>query len=184
MRSDYGTRLRDLDRKARPLKEQARREYARLSELRQQCEQGLRAARLDTEELQFRHELGEFEEKEFQQQLESSRKQEEERGQELAAAERLTESFVEAFRSRDELEEPTTDAVVAPEPPAVQLEPQPQQAEPLAAEPAGATIVQQLPSPPPAEPPVPVSTETTVRSPEKGAPTPMSPPPSRSLRVP
>ena len=122
VRNDYEARLENLESKARPLKEQARREYSRLRELHEQCEQGLRAARMDTEELQFRHDLGEFEEKQFQQQLEASGKQEEERGKELAAAESLTERFVEAFRSRDELEEPTADAVVAPEPPIVQPE--------------------------------------------------------------
>ena len=118
VRADYEARLADLDEQARPLKDQARREYARLRDLHQQCEDGLRAARLDTEELRFRHDLGEFEDEEFEKQLEASEKSEEERSTELAEAERLTERFVEAFRSREELEEP----IEEPEPPAEPLD--------------------------------------------------------------
>lgn len=171
VRGDYEARLESLDRKARPLKEQARREYARLSELQEQCEQGLRAARMDTEELQFRHDLGEFEEKQFQQQLEASGKQEEERGKELAAAESLTERFVEAFRSRDELEEPTAEAVVAPEPPTVQPEA-------LEAEPATATVLQPRPPVAPfSAAPDDLSVATASQDPEAETPEPVSPAP-------
>lgn len=117
VRADYGARLADLEDKARPLKDRARREYARLRDLHQQCEDGLRAAQLDTEELQFRHELGEFEDEEFQQQLEASKASEAERGKELAEAERLTERFVEAFRSQEELEEPVAEPAADRQPP-------------------------------------------------------------------
>jgi len=103
VQSDYFDRHQALEDKARPLKEQARQQYARLRGLREQIEGTLEAARLDKEELEFRHGLGEFEEEEFKERLSACETQLTAREAELEEAENLKARFLEAFHSEDEL---------------------------------------------------------------------------------
>ena len=60
VRRDYESRTTELERKAAPLKERARSEFARLKVLLDQIESKHAAAKLDREELELRHRLGEF----------------------------------------------------------------------------------------------------------------------------
>jgi hypothetical protein len=110
VRLDYQSRNEALEDQARPLKDQARAEYAKLRSLHGQCMLALEAARLDKEELEFRHELGEFKKDSFAQELEECKKGLEDRGSELAEAEKMMERFVQAFHSKEELEAPLLEA--------------------------------------------------------------------------
>ena len=84
VRGDYRTRLAALEEEARPHKERARREFAKLQALESEIRQGRDAVRLEKEELEFRHSLGEFPDEDF-----------ERRGAELAeAVDHLTEAGV------------------------------------------------------------------------------------------
>jgi FHA domain-containing protein len=65
VRKDYEARLEALDAKARPLREKARAEQARLQPLHDRLRKAQEDARLDVEELKFRHEVGELKEEEF-----------------------------------------------------------------------------------------------------------------------
>ena len=104
VRSDYRDRLRELDEEARPLEEAARGEWARLREVFQRIQELQAEARLEREELEFRHELGEFGEDEFDQQVESVEKRLEEHEDEIEQMETLRKGFVEAFGSEERLE--------------------------------------------------------------------------------
>lgn len=57
---DYAKRLAELEAEARPLREKARAELARLMTLHATLQAALAQARLDQEELEFRHTLGEL----------------------------------------------------------------------------------------------------------------------------
>jgi len=103
VRADYLDKYQALEEKARPLKTQARAEYARLSALNQRLTASLEEARLAKEELEFRNELGEFEEKEFKQRLAESESLVKECEKQVAEGDKLRARFVAAFHSEDEL---------------------------------------------------------------------------------
>ncbi len=100
---DYEARHGQLEDQARPLKQQARAEFAKLRTLIEAMTEALDAARLAREELEFRHELGEFKDGEFDERLEAAIAEVERCAHELGEAEALRGRFVEAFHSEDEL---------------------------------------------------------------------------------
>lgn len=131
VRSDYETRLGALDKQARPLKDQARREYGKLVVLHGRMEQALQDARLAKEEVEFRKDLGEFEEKDFTDRITEAEKLVEERQAHLDEASELKQRFLNAVRSEAELEgpppEPEPEPVPEPEPePKPEPEPEPE----------------------------------------------------------
>jgi hypothetical protein len=118
---DYQTRYDALEDTARPLKQRARTEFATLTGLLQRMSEAVEAARLATEELEFRNELGEFEKADFAERMDDAKKTLERCETELAEGEALRERFVSAVRSEDELlsgddEEPAEAETSEPEP--------------------------------------------------------------------
>ncbi|MCU0240999.1 MAG: FHA domain-containing protein [Vicinamibacteria bacterium] len=63
---DYNKRLDDLEGQARPLRAKAQGEFVRLMELHKQLADALERARLDLEEIEFRHEIGELGDGDYQ----------------------------------------------------------------------------------------------------------------------
>jgi hypothetical protein len=110
VRSDYESRQSALDAESRPLKERARREYGKLKAVRGQVEQLVEEATLEKEELEFRNELGEFADGNFQARLAECEKRVAERRSELDEIEMLRAQFVAAFHSEHELEGPPAEA--------------------------------------------------------------------------
>lgn len=100
---DYQTRYDALEDTARPLKQRARAEFATLTDLLQRMTDAVEAARLATEELEFRNELGEFEKADFEKRMDEAKKTLERCETELGEGEALRERFVSAVRSEDEL---------------------------------------------------------------------------------
>ncbi|HVS02023.1 MAG TPA: FHA domain-containing protein [Thermoanaerobaculia bacterium] len=105
VRGDYTSRHDALEQEARPLKEQARGEFAKLQALYEGIETARADARLEKEEVEFRHELGEFADEEYEERAESCAKALEEREAELAQVEELRQRFFAAFHSPQELTE-------------------------------------------------------------------------------
>jgi FHA domain len=119
VREDYQTRLAQLDLEGRPLKEKARTEYSRLCALQAQAERLLEEASLVKEEIEFRLELGEFDDKEFKERLAQCEDALEEPRALLKEAENLRQQFRQVFRSEDQLEDSAPAATSLPaEPPA------------------------------------------------------------------
>jgi len=110
--ADYTGRYEELEDTARPLKEGAKSEYVKLRALLERMAANFEDVRLAKEELTFRHELGEFDEKEFKDQIEESEKKLKACEAELKQGETLKGKFVAAFHSEDELE-----GLVVAEPP-------------------------------------------------------------------
>jgi len=159
VRRDYETKTRVLDGESRPLKEQARREYAKLRALLDEMKKSLDEARLDKEELEFRKDLGEYEPESFDERLEECEMRLEERQKALDEADGVRARFVGAVRTEDELEssegELSPSKVKTEETPAPPE--QPKAAAPPPPAPAGyapeATSMMAIPDMPPPPPP-------------------------------
>jgi hypothetical protein len=104
VKGDYERRHAELDMQSIPLKDEAREEYRKLVLLSNQIEEAFEEARVDKEELEFRHAVGELSEKDLQDQLKEAEKAVSERQSEMAEAEKLKKQFIEAFDSEEELE--------------------------------------------------------------------------------
>jgi hypothetical protein len=104
VRLDYTDRLAALDAEARPLRQLARAEYAKLRALQAEAERALDAAGLAKEEVEFRRSLGEFEEDDYAKRLEACQQDLSERRASADAIGELRERFRKAFRSDEELE--------------------------------------------------------------------------------
>jgi chromosome segregation ATPase len=101
--ADYEARQTALEEQAAPLKEVVRSEYTKINGLVEQLEEKASKARLVREELEFRKELGEFDEAEFQERLEECQHDLEEVENELAEITSMRDEIAEAFPSADDL---------------------------------------------------------------------------------
>lgn len=159
VRTDYQARGKTLEEQARPLKAAARTEYAKLRRLWERFQASLEAATLDREELEFRHQLGEFQEKEYKERLLECEARLQRHTAELSDAQALKERFLAAFLSPDELEGGAPPPVEEPAPPA----------------PTPAPPELELDEVPPPIPP-PIVPEATAGVPVKPTPFPEAPP--------
>ncbi len=103
VRDDYEARIAALEAKAAPLKDEARAAYGRLKPLLDGAKEAFNTLRLDHEELDLRHRLGEFDDEEYRNRV--AQLGENLRGAESRSAEisELVARFVGAFDSPDEL---------------------------------------------------------------------------------
>src|SRR6185436_17219546 len=118
VRGDYRGRLEALDGEARPLKQRARREYAKLRALHDELQRSRDEARLEKEEVEFRNGLGEFAAGEYEQRAADCAERVSAREGELAEVETLRERFLAACRSPEELEEVEAEGEPEAAPPA------------------------------------------------------------------
>jgi len=171
---DYEGRNAALEEKARPLKDRARGEYAKLRTCIERFAKALEAATLDKEELEFRHEIGEFQGQEFEERLKASELRLTQCQAERTEADELKQRFIGVFHSEEDLALP-------PAAPAVRKPGAP----PAAA--GSVAVPSPLSAPPTAEPtgrigeeaPPPVAPPATP----KGAPPAPSPPPSGDATI-
>lgn len=162
VRKDYETRRAALEQESRPLKENARREYRRLQALRRDVEQAVEAASFDKEEVEFRRELGEFPDGAYKERLAACEKHLADERQDLEAVLQMKATFLDAFRSEEDLEAPDS-ASAGPAPPA---QPAP-------------SVPQPAPPAPPAPPP-PLPVENVIKAPPPFGNTPAAAPPEPS----
>ena len=117
VRKDYETRRLALEQESRPPKEQARREYRRLQALRREVEQAVEAASFDKEEVEFRRELGELPDGLYKERIAACEKHLADERQDLEAVLQMKATFLDAFRSEEDLETPDSGSE-GPAPPA------------------------------------------------------------------
>lgn len=101
---DYKNRLKGLEAEADPLKEQARLQYAELKTVLAAINAAAATAKMDREELQLRHDLGEFTDDAFAKHLKEHDARVAEHQDDLAEAEGIRDRFLSAFHSEEELE--------------------------------------------------------------------------------
>ncbi len=142
VRSDYENRRKTLESEAAPLKANARKEYVKLAALLSRSEADHEAARLDREEIEFRHALGEFDDAEFKQRIDTIDAQLADKAASREEGLSLRKRFVDAFRSQEELEASLPPEPAKPAPPPVKVEPEAPPA-PVAVEAEPAPAVEQ-----------------------------------------
>lgn len=119
--ADYHKRLEALDSEARPLRQKARSEQGRLRPIHTRLAQALEAARLDAEEITFRHEVGELPDTEFAEKRDAAAETVTLRERDFAEADALLQRFAEVLPAGAEPEaEPAPPP--APEPVVAQAE--------------------------------------------------------------
>src|SRR6478736_6587983 len=109
VRQDYQKRQTSLDEQSRPLKQAARDQYALLRALLERFEADHEAVKLDQQELELRHKLGEYDDKEFQRRGKAIEGAVKDKAEARARALELKARFLEAFHAESEL-----DAITAP----------------------------------------------------------------------
>jgi len=101
---DYTKRAAALDQQATPLRSKARVEYRKLHQLVADVRRAQDQAKLEKEELEFRHAVGELDEAQLAARLEEPQGRLNQCAADLARIDACTTRFVEAFGSRDALE--------------------------------------------------------------------------------
>ncbi len=102
---DYEGRMNSLEDEAGPLKERARIQHGALKILLLEIEASVKTAEMDREELQLRHDLGEFADETYSEALKEHEDRVEGHHGDLAEAQALKEGFLSAFYSEEELED-------------------------------------------------------------------------------
>lgn len=144
VRGDYESKRRALEQESAPLKAAARAQYVKLFALLSRSEADHEAARLDREEVDFRHALGEFDQAEYQRRIAAIDEQLAAKAAAREQALAMRARFVSAFKSEDDLRQET--------------------AAPVASPPVAAAVHDTLPPPPlPATPAPPPGMAATVR---------------------
>ncbi len=138
---DYDARQKAAEEKARPLRQKARVNLATLTTLHSRLKSELDAAQLDQSELQFRHEIGELNDADYEAKKKGAEDALAARNQDFADADALRQRFVEVLPAEPEPPPPPP----APKPPL----PRSKQAEPT---PEYATVAIPLPTGPPPAP--------------------------------
>jgi hypothetical protein len=95
--ADYDTRIEQHEQEARPLREKARTEFEKLRTTHARLSGELDKARLDAEELKFRHDLGELPEGDFEERQKASSQAVSRSEKAFAAADALRERFLEVI---------------------------------------------------------------------------------------
>lgn len=103
VRADYAAKRNALEDQSRPLREKARGEYARLTAILAALEAAHETVKLDQQEIELRHTLGEFDRKEFDSRMKAIAAVAAEKGVAHEQAKALRERFLGAVRSEDEL---------------------------------------------------------------------------------
>lgn len=113
--SDYDARLKGLDAQARPLRVKARAEQAKLRALHARLKAGLESAKLDLSECEFRHEIGELSDEEFEKKRTQAQEALAAAQADFDEADKILQRFLEVVPAQPDAPEPP--APPAPEPP-------------------------------------------------------------------
>ena len=117
---DYETRLTALETEAKPLRKKAHQEHARLAPVHERRRKQVDEARLDKEELEFRHEVGELGDEEFAEKTKAAEALLATREKEFAETDDLKQRFVAVMGPAPEPEPPPPPP---PPPPAPRVPP-------------------------------------------------------------
>ena len=158
VRGDYASRLDALRAQSLPLKEQARAQYAQLKSILGTLEAAHEAVKLDKQEIELRHTLGEFDKKEFDKRTKALDTAAAEKQAWYQQAQEIRARFAACVHSESELDTP---APAAPAAAAAQSYTTGEIPSPAGA-PVGATVVMPAMKPAPAPPPMPADGGTMV----------------------
>ncbi len=101
--SDYRDRLNGLDTKAAPLRAEARLQYSKLSELMTMLDEEQGSIKLDRQEVEFRHQLGEYDDADFKKRIKALDDKVGKKANLVEQAETLKKRFLAAVNNEQEL---------------------------------------------------------------------------------
>lgn len=116
VRGDYETRNREIEQKAAPLKQEARVQFLALSSLLDRYTADHEAITLDRQEIDLRHQLGEFDAGEFKRRIAELETELAARAEALERARELKARFLDAFHAEAELHVAASPPVVTAAP--------------------------------------------------------------------
>ena len=190
---DYEARIRGLDEKANELRQKAREDLHKLDDLFARGQQAVDQARVDLQESEFRHEIGEFSDEEFKKKQQESERTITDRQAEFERLGKLRARYLEVLPAEPAPAPPPPPAAAAPAPPkrAVAGKASEPAAAPTPAEsgatmfvgPAAASAAARGGPAPAAPPPTPAIPPAYV-PPADGATSFMAPPSTSDFRVP
>lgn len=166
VKSDYETRRAALESRGRAPRERAGREYAKLRMRITEAEKAVEESLLEKQEVEFRHDLGEFGEDEFETRFKESDRRLTDRQEALARFLKLRDEFREAFHTMEDLEKAAATAPEAPRPPEPRID----------AARSASVPRPPMPAPPPPPPPVEPRMDSTASA-SRPAPVPVPRPP-------
>jgi len=140
---DYGTRITALEEQASTVRQRVREDLRTLDALHQRCREAVDQVRVELQESEFRHEIGEFTREEFHSRQEAAERTIADRQEEFESVRKLRLRYVELLPG-----EPAVPAAAPPPPPAALLAPVAPPPPPVATAPVAPT-----PPPVPATPP-------------------------------
>ncbi len=103
VRSDYAAKRDTLEAQSAPLREKAREQYAKLLGISRKLEAEQETIKLDRQEIELRHQLGEFDKKEFEKRIKAIEGAAAEKSEWHAKAQELRARFLASVRGEDEL---------------------------------------------------------------------------------
>jgi len=104
VRKDYMDQRQSLTDQAEPLKKSARELYERVRSALSELEQAFEAARLDQEEIEFRHSLGEFDDAELKRRMQAIKGSIDSQSAAKKQASEVRDRFNKALKSIEELD--------------------------------------------------------------------------------
>jgi hypothetical protein len=113
VKADYDKRLDALEAEARPLRRKAREEHDRLQPIHDRLAKGVEEARLDKEELEFRHEVGEIPDDTFQERQKVAEELLAQREKDFKEADELKQRFLGVMGPEEEPAPPPMSARTA-----------------------------------------------------------------------
>jgi hypothetical protein len=120
---DYDARRRSAEDRARPLRQRARAGLATLTVLHSRLKAELEAAELDQSEVQFRHEIGELNDVEYEQRKKSAEQTLAARQADFAGADTLLQRFLDVLPAESEPAPPAISTLSRVHPPVAPRDP-------------------------------------------------------------
>lgn len=157
--ADYAAKLAAIESQAEPLRRQARETYARLRGVLAEIASAHDAVKLDRQEIELRHKLGEYDDTQYKERLGAIEADLAERAAAHKRGETLRARFLDVFSSEDEL---LHGAIDIPAPGPASTQEMPAAVDPPPAPVSAATLVSALPPIPPPAPAPPTAAREPV----------------------
>ena len=161
--ADYAAKLAAIEDQAEPLRRQARETYARLRGVLAEISSAHDAVKLDRQEIELRHKLGEYDDSQYKERLGAIEADLADRAAAHKRGEKLRARFLDVFSSEEELLHGAIDIPEpAPAPGPASTQEMPAAVDPLPTPVSAATLVSALPPIPPPAPPAPAAAREPV----------------------
>lgn len=159
--ADYAAKVAAIEDQAEPLRRQARETYARLRGVLAEISSAHEAVKLDRQEIELRHKLGEYDDAQYKERLGAIEADLADRAAAHKRGEKLRARFLDVFSSEEELLHGAID-IPEPAPGPASTQEMPAAIDPSPTPVVASTVVSALPPVPPPAPPAPAAPREPV----------------------